>query len=219
MKFYKMKPINSRAFTLIELLTVIAIIGILAAIIIPTVGAVKTSANKAKTKVQFNQWATAIGLFKQDYGFYPYFSGSTSPTSDVGVTLKTSANAQMFVDVLAGKKPDGTAISGNALTLNKRRSAYYSFSDSELVSNAATVSYIKDAFGNADIVVAIDYNNDGLVTSGTSTTVLSGNSEDGFASTGYAPASSVIPTGGIRAGVVFYSPGKGSSQNDIVTSW
>lgn len=214
-----MKYLNRKAFTLIELLTVIAIIGILAAIIIPTVGAVRTSANKAKTKVQFSQWASGIGLFKQDYGYYPYFSGSNSPTSDTGVTLKTSANVQMFVDVLSGKKPDGSAISGTALIQNKRRASYYSFSDSELVSSGTTASYLKDAFGNADIVVVVDYNYDGLITSGTSASVVSGNTDDGFSTTSYSPASSVIPTGGIRAGVVFYSAGKGSSATDIVTSW
>jgi prepilin-type N-terminal cleavage/methylation domain-containing protein len=64
-----------RAFTLIELLTVMAIIGILAAIIIPTVSSVRVSANKAKTKVQFNQWASAIESFRSEYGYYPSFRG------------------------------------------------------------------------------------------------------------------------------------------------
>lgn len=65
-------------FTLIELLVVIAIIGSLAAIVIPTVGTVRTSANNAKTKTQFSQWASAMELFKQEYGFYPDIGQGTT---------------------------------------------------------------------------------------------------------------------------------------------
>ena len=46
---------RTRAFTLIELLTVIAIVAILSAIIIPTVGGARNSANRAAAKAQFNQ--------------------------------------------------------------------------------------------------------------------------------------------------------------------
>ncbi|RRJ96423.1 prepilin-type N-terminal cleavage/methylation domain-containing protein [Opitutaceae bacterium TAV4] len=55
-------PTFHRAFTLIELLTVIAIIGILAAIIIPTVGKVRTTAKASQCASNMRQIATAILL-------------------------------------------------------------------------------------------------------------------------------------------------------------
>lgn len=57
---------RSRAFTLIELLTVIAIIGILAAIIIPTVGAVRKTARSAQALSNIKQIGVATLLYAQD---------------------------------------------------------------------------------------------------------------------------------------------------------
>lgn len=51
------------AFTLIELLTVIAIIGILASIIVPTVGKVRQTARNAQCVSNLRQWAQAIQLY------------------------------------------------------------------------------------------------------------------------------------------------------------
>lgn len=55
-----------RAFTLIELLTVIAIIGILAAIIIPTVSRVRATAAKADCASNIRQIGVALLLYAQD---------------------------------------------------------------------------------------------------------------------------------------------------------
>jgi prepilin-type processing-associated H-X9-DG protein/prepilin-type N-terminal cleavage/methylation domain-containing protein len=59
-------PLRQSAFTLIELLTVIAIIGILAAIIIPTVGKVRESARKAQSLSNLRQIGQAVIMYAQD---------------------------------------------------------------------------------------------------------------------------------------------------------
>lgn len=67
-----MKPRSSisqgsrSAFTLIELLTVIAIIGILAAILIPTVGAVRAKAASTKSASNLRQLGSALQMFFAD---------------------------------------------------------------------------------------------------------------------------------------------------------
>ncbi len=61
-----------RAFTLIELLTVIAIIGILAAIIIPTVGAVRQTAKGAVCAGNIRQIAMACMIYAEgNKGYLP----------------------------------------------------------------------------------------------------------------------------------------------------
>lgn len=58
---------RSAAFTLIELLTVIAIIGILAAILIPVVGAVRESARGAACASNVRQMLTGLHLFAEEH--------------------------------------------------------------------------------------------------------------------------------------------------------
>lgn len=63
---------HNAAFTLIELLTVIAIIGILAAIIIPVVGRVRATARAAQCKSNLRQLGVATHLYVTDNrGVFP----------------------------------------------------------------------------------------------------------------------------------------------------
>ena len=69
---YRLPAPPRRAFTLIELLTVIAIIGLLAAILIPTVGAVRASARQAQSISNLRQLGIALTSFAQDHkGSFP----------------------------------------------------------------------------------------------------------------------------------------------------
>jgi prepilin-type N-terminal cleavage/methylation domain-containing protein len=72
---------HSWAFTLIELLTVIAIIGVIAALILPVAGAVKKHQYLYNTQTEMAQLETAIDRYKATYGFYPPDNQLNPPTS------------------------------------------------------------------------------------------------------------------------------------------
>jgi prepilin-type N-terminal cleavage/methylation domain-containing protein/prepilin-type processing-associated H-X9-DG protein len=73
-----------RAFTLIELLTVIAIIGILAAIIIPTVGRVRESARGSQCVSNFRQINLALKVYAEDNKGYLPASARDKLPSETG---------------------------------------------------------------------------------------------------------------------------------------
>ena len=75
-----LKPMNQKtsaprrlraAFTLVELLTVIAIIGILAAMLLPVLAAAKKKALVMRAKTEIQGLVTAIQSYDQDYGRFP----------------------------------------------------------------------------------------------------------------------------------------------------
>lgn len=196
----------SSGFTLIELLCVIAVVGMLAALIFPTVGAARRSANKAKTKVQFTQWVTAIESFRAEYGYYPAFDASGLVNGGV-----TSAE-HPFHDLLAGRRRDGTALApgGPAIAQNRKAIRFHSFSDADLTPGGL----LRDAFDNTAVAVLVDKDLDGIIRSGSDFTVLP-------AVNGMTPATADFPATGIRAGVIFYAPAPGatSTNPDFIFSW
>lgn len=193
-----------RAFTFIELLAVIATIGILAAILIPSFRSARVAAGKAKTKVQFNEWAAAIGAFRNIYGYYPAFhsSGLVNPTGQNA----DPATLHLFHDILAARRRDGSALAAYTSSTNsqfpeaqnRKLVGFHTFADADFSAG----NLIQDAFGNTEIAVLVDRNLDGVIRAEGSGADYVGLPAVG----GRTPPTSDFPASGVRAGVLFYAP-------------
>lgn len=62
---------DKRGFTLIEIMVVVVILGILAAVVVPNILSRPDEAKVTKAKVDMKSIEEALGLFKLDNGFYP----------------------------------------------------------------------------------------------------------------------------------------------------
>ena len=118
-----MARISSRAFTLIELLIVIAIIGILMALLFPAVNGAIDAARKAQAKNDVTQIATAVTAYETEYGKLP-ITGETAQNVDktlietlMAVTTNNNPRKIVFIEVGSFKKnsKSGTNGSGNFL--------------------------------------------------------------------------------------------------------
>jgi len=232
-----MNSIRPRAFTLIELLTVVAIIGILAAILLPTMRSARNSAAKGKTRAQFAAWATGFEQFRQEYGSYPQlYPNGAQKLVNQNATTQPAGN-HLFHDVLAGVRRDGMPLQGAttgtptpAIGQNARRIRFVSFTDQDFVlqgdvsagrATAQQLNLIRDAFYNTQIGVITDSNLDGFIngrdtTGGYPAVVAAGTTTPSIRPTTVLTTST---TGGVRAGVVFYSaPPGAATENDLLIS-
>lgn len=196
--------------TLVELLTVIAVISILIGILIPTVSTVRTSARKAKAKILLNQWAAGIETFRQEYGFYPAFDFDTEGL------IASTADTDEFVQTLSGRDTEGVL---GSFAGNDKQISFYTFSEGEI----SEADILVDVFGGTPIAIVVDTNYDGIIK------IATGVDDDytAFPNIGFGTGTPhrwpIDPdTGvalGLRAGVAIYSPGPGGSAGNIITTW
>jgi type IV pilus assembly protein PilA len=147
---------SHRGFSLIELLIVVAIILIIAAIAIPNLLRARMAANEASAVASMRTMNTALITYNSTYGIYPTslanmadVAAGTSPTStsaDLLDPVLASATAQKsgynFLYVASGTV--SYVINGNPVTANQTGIRYF-FTDSSAVirynpSASATVA-------------------------------------------------------------------------------
>ena len=151
-----------RKFTLIELLIVVAIIGILMGILLPVLSTVKTKGKEVKAKADMNSIVAACKQYESDYGIMPSLA-----TADVMLEPTTvdsshkplddapgsAANYKALFQVLTGVAyPSG---SGTA-PFNIRNIRYL-----EVPSSYSKIGYT-DPWG-ATYGIALDLNYDGTL--------------------------------------------------------
>jgi prepilin-type N-terminal cleavage/methylation domain-containing protein len=111
---FSLSPFRIQAFTLIELLIVIAAIGILAAMLMPVFHAVTIHAVLQRAQSERAQLETVIDRYQKKYGFYP--PGNALPTAP---NLPAALTNQLYYE-LVGTTNIGTIAQPNFLTLDNR---------------------------------------------------------------------------------------------------
>jgi prepilin-type N-terminal cleavage/methylation domain-containing protein len=200
------------AFTLIELIAVLAVVSVLAGILYPTARSVRNATLKARARVRLNHWAGAVESYRVEYGYYPVFH--SSGLINGGAALDP-AGEHLFHDVLAGRRRDGSPLNGaeagSAASQNPRSLTFHAFSPGEF---APGTNLLGDEFIGSQVVVVYDRNLDGVINAGDYPTGWP-------ALVGASPGSGDIPSSGLVLGVALYAldPTSTPGRPEFLCSW
>lgn len=116
---YRRTRASRPAFTLVEILVVISIIMVLAAMSIGGMGFVKRKAAEGRTEVLLGTVSTALEQYSADNGFLPEGDGDTGSTLQVYVALYGDGELTLNSGSLSiTSSPDGTADPGAQVYLD-----------------------------------------------------------------------------------------------------
>ena len=107
------RRMTSRAFTLIEMLTVIGILAILIAIIIPSINGARNAARKTDTRTQMTSVTQAVAAFQIDNRRLPGYFSPRQMGSIGNSTAGFTTMDNMLIDLLGGittQATNGTTI-------------------------------------------------------------------------------------------------------------
>ncbi len=142
--------VRMKFFTLVELLTVIAIILILAGLVIGGVKIAMDKALEAKARAQLEQIQSAIMMYKQEFGNYPMFPIVFTGTT---ATIFTSSTGAPILESFVKGADDGTYYHGlqpmSATNTGKNCFVDVTSLKFGLDSKSGTYRYCLDPYGRA----------------------------------------------------------------------
>ncbi len=159
MKIEKIK----KAFTLVELLIVVAIIGILAGMLMPALSLVKNNVAKGQTETFLNALSNGLEIYNKEYGYFPNFL-----TQRDRINLANASYSEDLVKTLTGRTPEGDKLTNaDKKDFNRNSIEFLSFSDKNLVQrNGSTKWNLVDSFGNPNIYISVDSDRNGKIKRG-----------------------------------------------------
>ena len=140
---------STKAFTLIEMLIVIVIIGILAAALVPRLVSVQGRARDTKRKADLSQIGTALAIYKTDNSLFPVVSGSASKLNATLSGYVSSMPTDPSADATTVMIPEFNSATGYG---------FYAIARNGVVANGGVLSASTESDGSSS---------NGIVWSGT----------------------------------------------------
>jgi prepilin-type N-terminal cleavage/methylation domain-containing protein len=159
-------PRKPRGFTIVEVVTVIAIITILLGLLISAVLGIQNKAKRAKSEALFGKLITSLAAYRQDNGAYPNI-GTGSESGDMLIDLNNGEQWERFAEIMALSLPDGSVIENPQKDAELKKSnpklkRYFDLQLAEL-EKVDGEERLVDAFGNPHIYIVVDANLDGRI--------------------------------------------------------